>query len=89
MALSIAIDTAYGVSATYHMLGDVRLNRRLRSATLVMEGFTSEQARRGGLAPIHATVIDVPAGGIPVDATDADLYAIVKADPVFAAAEDC
>lgn len=88
MALRKAIETPHGAMADYWRIVEVNLNYAQRQAQVMVQGFVSEQARRAGKQALAGAQIVLEAAEFVPDGARAELYALLKAKPQFADAED-
>lgn len=83
MALKINIDTEYGIPATYWRIARVDDSFH-EELTVVMQGYTSESARRRSAAPLATMTLFIRGTEIP----RSQIYARVKAQAEFTGAAD-
>lgn len=89
MALGKAFSTPFGVSATYWKIANVIDDFIGGMAKVVLAGYVSKDARLAGAQPIVSQTVDIRGEAYTAEMSRASLYAAIKADPVWADAEDC
>jgi hypothetical protein len=88
MALSLNYPSPFGGDAfTYFIVGEVNENRYYSHAQVTLYGFMDAVARQSG-AQHMPVLVSIPTDQWIKDATIAQIYALVKATPTFAAATD-
>ncbi|GAA4258918.1 hypothetical protein GBZ26_04070 [Azospirillum formosense] len=88
MALKLEVTTPQGTSAEYHRVVGLHLFVDDRLVRLGVKSYRDGEDRHEGEPPRHTPTYDVPWGSAaPLDLPTA--YALLKALPDFAGAEDC
>lgn len=78
MALIKAIETDFGVDATYWNIGSYQDDFRGQGATLWLFGYSSQEARHSGAQPLASRTITIAGEDYTSDRTRPDLYAFVS-----------
>lgn len=88
MALELARDTAFGVTANYWRIGRVEASHADGWIVITLYGYPSRDAREGGAQPLNR--VDVTQEMTPdiSDSGRAGLYAALKLLPAWADATD-
>lgn len=88
MALEKAIDTDYGLPATYWNIGAVQEDFRGKGTEVTFYGYASKEAREAGKQPLAAGKVQIAGDDYVAGADRARLYVIIKQRPEFAGAQD-
>ncbi|MBP2301573.1 hypothetical protein [Azospirillum picis] len=90
MALHQETRSAFGVPATYHRVGALRLDYQAGFAEVAVLGYASDEARHSGASAMTVCEMRIPFSDLGSgDPSRADVYAAIKALPEFSGAVDC
>jgi hypothetical protein len=88
MALIKAIDTDYGIPASYWNIGAVQEDFKGKGTEVTFYGYASKDARQAGKQPLSAGKVQIGGDEYVAGADRQALYAIIKLKPEFEGAED-
>ena len=88
MALIKAIDTDYGIPASYWNIGAVQEDFKGKGTEVTFYGYASKEARDAGKQPLSAGKVQIDGDEYIAGADRQALYAIIKLKPEFEGAED-
>lgn len=88
MALNISRPTSFGVDATYWRIISAQIDFGKNRMAIFMAGYTSEEARDAGAAPLVQEQVDFIAESFIPDATRSVVYDALKTLPDWKEAED-
>jgi hypothetical protein len=88
MALIKAIDTDFGIPATYWNIGAVQEDFKGKGTEVTFYGYANKEAREAGKQPLSAGKFQIAGAEYSAGADRAALYAIIKQRPEFDGAED-
>jgi hypothetical protein len=89
MALSKAIDTEYGIPATYWNIGGIQEDFKGKGAEVTFYGYASKDARDANKQPISAGKMQIVGDEYAPDMTRPVVYQLMKQRPEFQDAQDC
>ncbi|NUB13813.1 hypothetical protein GAY28_14560 [Azospirillum brasilense] len=90
MALSIAMQTDYGVSAVYHRIQSAQAYYAERCVDVMIFGYVGEEARHDGSTPLLTNQERLTFESLGTDEpTREAIYSALKLLLKFAGAEDC
>lgn len=89
MAISLSLDTDYGVPASYHRITGAQVYYNDWCVDVTVMGYVSQTARKDGMQPVTVHSIRVPLDDVGAEPTRTAIYATIKAMPRFAGAVDC
>lgn len=87
MALIIAIDTDFGIPATYWNIGAVQEDFKNRGTEVTFYGYASKDARLAGKQPLSAGKVQIGGDEYVAGATRAELYSTLIQRPEFLSAQ--
>ena len=88
MALIKAIDTEFGLPATYWNIGAVQEDFKGKGTEVTFYGYANKEARDAEKQPLSAGKVQIAGDEYVAGADRSVLYAIIKQKPEFAGAED-
>jgi hypothetical protein len=88
MALIKAIDTEFGLPATYWNIGAVQEDFKGKGTEVTFYGYASKEARDTEKQPLSVGKVQIAGDEYVAGADRSVLYAIIKQKPEFAGAED-
>jgi hypothetical protein len=88
MALIKAVDTDYGIPASYWNIGAVQEDFKGKGTEVTFYGYATKEAREAGKQPLSAGKVQIGGDEYVADADRQALYAIIKLRPEFEGAED-
>jgi hypothetical protein len=88
MALIKAIDTDYGIPASYWNIGAVQEDFKGKGTEVTFYGYATKEARDAGKQPLSAGKVQIGGDEYVAGADRQALYAIIKLRPEFEGAED-
>jgi hypothetical protein len=88
MALIKAVDTDFGIQATYWNIGAVQEDFKGQGTEITFYGYASKEARDAGKQPLSAGKVQIAGEDYVAGADRAVLYAIIKQKLEFEGAED-
>jgi hypothetical protein len=83
MALQKAIDTEFGVQATYWNIGAYAEDFKGSGGEVTMYGYLDQASKQAGKQPLSAGKINLTGVEYMADANRANLYEIIKNKPEF------
>lgn len=89
MAISLSLDTDYGVPASYHRITGMQFYYNDWCVDVTVMGYVNQTARQHGRQPVTVHSIRVPLDEVGDEPCRAAIYAAIKAMPRFAGAVDC
>jgi len=88
MALSVQIDTDFGIPATYWNIGGIQTDYRGKGVDVTIYGYATQEARQSGGQPISAIKQQFTGDQYQADVNRDIVYIWVKQLPQFAGAVD-
>jgi hypothetical protein len=88
MALIKAVDTDYGIPASYWNIGAVQEDFKGKGTEVTFYGYATKAAREAGAQPLSAGKVQVAGDDYVAGADRSALYQIIKLRPEFEGAED-
>ena len=88
MALLKAIDTDYGIPASYWNIGAVQEDFKGKGTEVTFYGYASKEARDAGKQPLSAGKVQIAGSEYVAGADRSALYSIIKQRPEFDGAVD-
>ena len=88
MAIIKALDTEFGVPATYWNVGAYNEDFRDQTGSVSLYGYASAAARLSGKQPLASGQFQLSGDEYEPDMSRTALYALVKMKPEFEGAED-
>jgi len=88
MALIKAIDTDYGIPASYWNIGAVHEDFKGQGTEVTFYGYASKEAREAGKQPLSAGKVQIAGAEYVAGADRQTLYSILKQRPEFDGAID-
>lgn len=88
MALIKAVDTDFGIQATYWNIGAVQEDFKGQGTEVTFYGYASQEAREAGKQPLAAGKAQITGEEYVAGADRSALYAVIKQRPEFEGAED-
>ena len=88
MAISISVNTDFGVTANYWNIGAYQEDFKNGGAEVTIYGYATEAARQAGSQPLSAAKVTLTGQDYIPDATRAQVYALIKQRPEFQGCTD-